>query len=151
MRYSTSPPMTAPSVPVRMFYERGGATSLAARLRRELDAEVLFDRASRGRYSTDASIYQLEPIGIVLPRSEEAARGALALAAEAGVPILPRGAGSSQCGQAVGEALIIDHTKYLRNIVEINPQTGTAVVQPGVVLDALNAQLRQHGLWVPGD
>ena len=134
-----------------MLHERGGATSLAARLRRELDAEVLFDRASRGRYSTDASIYQLEPVGIVLPRSEDAARGALAIAAEAGVPILPRGAGSSQCGQAVGEALIIDHTKYLRNIVEVDPQAGTAVVQPGVVLDALNAQLRQHGLWFPVD
>ncbi len=134
-----------------MFHERGGATSLAARLRRELDAEVLFDRASRGRYSTDASIYQLQPVGIVLPRSEEAARGALAIAAEAGVPILPRGAGSSQCGQAVGEALIIDHTKYLRKIVEVDPQARTAVVQPGVVLDALNAQLRQHGLWFPVD
>jgi FAD/FMN-containing dehydrogenase/Fe-S oxidoreductase len=144
-------PMNAPSVPVRMFHERGGATALAERLRRELDAEVLFDRASRGRYSTDASIYQLEPVGIVLPRSEEAARGALSIAAEAGVPILPRGAGSSQCGQAVGEALVIDHTKYLRNILEINPEAGTAVVQPGVVLDALNARLRPHGLWFPVD
>jgi len=134
-----------------MFHERGGATALAERLRRELDAEVLFDRASRGRYSTDASIYQLEPIGIVLPRSEEAARGALSIAAQAGVPILPRGAGSSQCGQAVGEALIIDHTKYLRNILEVNPETVTAVVQPGVVLDALNARLRPHGLWFPVD
>ena len=134
-----------------MFHERGGATALAERLRRELDAEVLFDRASRGRYSTDASIYQLEPIGIVLPRSEEAARAALAIAADAGVPILPRGAGSSQCGQAVGEALVIDHTKYLKNILEVNPEAGTAVVQPGVVLDALNARLRPHGLWFPVD
>jgi len=143
--------MNAPSVPVRMFHERGGASALAERLRRELDAEVLFDRASRGRYSTDASIYQLEPIGIVLPRSEEAARAALAIAADAGVPILPRGAGSSQCGQAVGEALVIDHTKYLKNILEVSPEAGTAVVQPGVVLDALNARLRPHGLWFPVD
>src|SRR5688572_18625668 len=125
--------------------------ALAARLRKELDAEVLFDRASRGRYSTDASIYQIEPIGIVLPRSEEAARAALAIAADAGVPILPRGAGSSQCGQAVGEALVIDHTKYLKSILEVNPEAGTAVVQPGVVLDALNARLRAHGLWFPVD
>src|SRR5688500_17213134 len=125
--------------------------ALAARLRKELDAEVLFDRASRGRYSTDASIYQIEPIGIVLPRSEEAARAALAIAADAGVPILPRGAGSSQCGQAVGEALVIDHTKYLKNILEVNPEAGTAAVQPGVVLDALNARLRHHGLWFPVD
>jgi FAD/FMN-containing dehydrogenase/Fe-S oxidoreductase len=143
-------PMNAPSVPVRMVHERG-KTALAERLRREADAEVLFDRASRGRYSTDASIYQVEPIGIVLPRSEEAARAALAIAADAGVAILPRGAGSSQCGQAVGEALVIDHTKYLRNILEVNPEAGTAVVQPGVVLDALNARLRRHGLWFPVD
>jgi FAD/FMN-containing dehydrogenase/Fe-S oxidoreductase len=125
--------------------------ALAARLRRELDAEVLFDRASRGRYATDASIYQIEPIGIVLPRSEEAARGALAIAAEAGVPILPRGAGSSQCGQAVGAALVIDHTKYLSKVLEVDPAAATAVVQPGVVLDALNAQLRAHRLWFPVD
>ena len=125
--------------------------ALAARLRRELDAEVLFDAASRGRYATDASIYQIEPIGIVLPRSEEAARGALAIAAEAGVPILPRGAGSSQCGQAVGEALVIDHTKFLGKILQVNPESATAVVQPGVVLDALNAELRPLGLWFPVD
>jgi len=123
--------------------------ALAARLRRELDAEVLFDRASRGRYSTDASIYQLEPIGIVLPRSEEAARAALAIAADAGVPILPRGAGSSQCGQAVGEALMIDHTKYLNRVLEVDGER--AIVQPGLVLDALNAYLRPKGLWFPVD
>jgi FAD/FMN-containing dehydrogenase/Fe-S oxidoreductase len=120
-------------------------------LRQELDAEVMFDAASRGRYSTDASIYQVEPIGIVVPRSEEAARAAIAIAVEQGVPILPRGAGSSQCGQAVGAALIIDHTKYLKSILEVNVQAATAVVQPGVVLDALNAELRKHGLWFPVD
>jgi FAD/FMN-containing dehydrogenase/Fe-S oxidoreductase len=124
-------------------------SSFAERLRRELDAEVLFDAASRGRYSTDASIYQVEPIGIVVPRSEEAARGAIAIAVEHGVAILPRGAGSSQCGQAVGAALIIDHTKYLNRIVEIG--ASHAVVQPGVVLDHLNAALRKHGIWFPVD
>jgi FAD/FMN-containing dehydrogenase/Fe-S oxidoreductase len=128
-----------------------GHSSLAARLRKELDAEVLFDPASRGRYSTDASIYQVEPIGIVVPRSEEAARAAIAIAVQEGVPILPRGAGSSQCGQAVGAALVIDHTKYLKSILEVNPEAATAVVQPGVVLDILNAQLRKHGLWFPVD
>ena len=125
--------------------------SLAARLAKELDAEVLFDTASRGRYSTDASIYQVQPIGVVVPRSEEAARVAMAIAAEQGVPILPRGAGSSQCGQAVGEALVIDHSKYLNRVLEIDEQTGTALVQPGVVLDALNAELRRRGLWFPVD
>jgi FAD/FMN-containing dehydrogenase/Fe-S oxidoreductase len=124
-------------------------SSFAERLRRELDAEILFDAASRGRYSTDASIYQVEPIGIVVPRSEEAARAAIAIAVENGVPILPRGAGSSQCGQAVGAALVIDHTKYLNKIIEIGKSH--AVVQPGVVLDHLNAALRKHDLWFPVD
>ncbi len=136
--------MNAPSFPLRF-----AAPRLAQRLRREIDAEVLFDRASRGRYSTDASIYQIEPVGIVLPHSEEAARAAIAIAAEEGVPILPRGAGSSQCGQAVGAALIIDHSKYLNRILEVDGER--AVVQPGVVLDALNAALRPKGLWFPVD
>src|SRR3954470_21749386 len=139
--------MNAPSVPVHLV--KPARSALADRLRRELDAEILFDRASRGRYSTDASIYQLEPIGIVVPRTEDAARGAIAIAAEEGVPILPRGAGSSQCGQAVGEALMIDHTKYLNRVLEVDGER--AVVQPGVVLDALNAWLRPRGVWFPVD
>ena len=142
-------PLNAPSTPVR--FGAVGHSSLAARLRKELDAEIMFDAASRGRYSTDASIYQVEPIGIVVPRSEEAARTAIAIAVEQGVPILPRGAGSSQCGQAVGAALVIDHTKYLNRILEVNTVAATAVVQPGVVLDTLNAELRRHGLWFPVD
>jgi FAD/FMN-containing dehydrogenase/Fe-S oxidoreductase len=136
--------MNAPSFPVRFASPR-----LAQRLRKELDAEVLFDPASRGRYSTDASIYQIEPVGVVVPRTEEAARGAIALAAEEGVPVLPRGAGSSQCGQTVGAALVIDHSKYLNRVLEVEGER--AVVQPGVVLDALNAALRPRGLWFPVD
>src|SRR5438045_3894696 len=149
LEYSTRAPMNAPLTPVRVA--AADRSSLAARLRRELDAEVMFDAASRGRYSTDASIYQVQPIGIVVPRSEEAARGAIAIAAAEGVPILPRGAGSSQCGQAVGAALVIDHTKYLKRILEVDVANRTAVVQPGVVLDSLNAELRKHGLWFPVD
>jgi FAD/FMN-containing dehydrogenase/Fe-S oxidoreductase len=139
--------MNAPLTPVS--FVRGNHSSLAARLRKEVDGEVMFDAASRGRYSTDASIYQVEPIGVVVPRSEEAARAAMAIAVEHGVPILPRGAGSSQCGQAVGAALVIDHTKYLNKILEIGKSH--AVVQPGVVLDHLNAALRKHGVWFPVD
>jgi FAD/FMN-containing dehydrogenase len=143
--------LNAPSIPVRVLKSRSGEPALAARLRKELDAEVLFDAPSRGRYATDASIYQVEPVGIVVPRTEEAARGAIALAAAEGVPILPRGAGSSQCGQAVGDALLIDHTKYLNRILEVDRERLAATVQPGVVLDALNAHLRPHGLWFPVD
>jgi FAD/FMN-containing dehydrogenase len=85
--------MNAPLTPVR--FARAGRSPLEARLRKELDAEVMFDAASRGRYSTDASIYQVQPVGVVVPRSEAAARAAIAIAMEQGVPILPRGAGSS--------------------------------------------------------
>jgi FAD/FMN-containing dehydrogenase/Fe-S oxidoreductase len=125
--------------------------ALAARLAREVDGEVLFDRASRGRYATDASIYQIEPIGVVIPRTEEAARTALQVALDAGVPVLPRGAGSSQCGQTVGAALVIDHSKHLHGLLELDIEQRTALVQPGIVLDELNARLRKHGLWYPVD
>ena len=143
--------MIAPSFPIRVVAAKPGDSSLAQRLTKEVDGEVLFDAASRGRYSTDASIYQIEPIGIVVPRTTEAARIAMAIAAEQSVPILPRGAGSSQCGQAVGAALIIDDSKYLDRVIDVDPAARTALVQPGIVLDALNAQLRTHNLWFPVD
>ena len=142
---------SACAVPLRRVRPLPGDSALAARLRREIDGEVLFDAASRGRYSTDASIYQIEPIGVVVPRTEEAARNAMAIAIEEGVPVLPRGAGSSQCGQAVGAALVIDDSKYLNRVLEVDAAARTAQVQPGVVLDQLNAQLRAHQLWFPVD
>ena len=112
---------------------------------------MLFDAFSRGRYATDASIYQIEPIGVVIPRTEEAARVALQIAAEEGVPILPRGAGTSQCGQTVGAALVIDCSKYLNEVISIDADRREATVQPGLVLDHLNARLRPHKLWFPVD
>jgi FAD/FMN-containing dehydrogenase/Fe-S oxidoreductase len=133
------------------FHSGAAGASLAARLRRELQGEVLFDRASRGRYSTDASIYQVEPVGVVVPRTEDDALQAMRIAADAGVPILPRGAGSSQCGQAVGAALVIDNTKHLNQVIEFDAAQATVTVQPGMVLDQLNAFLRPHGLWFPVD
>ena len=117
----------------------------------ECRGDVLFDIASRGRYATDASIYQIFPMGIVVPRDEADARTALSIARDLGVPVLPRGAGSSQCGQTVGEALIIDHSKSLNGITDFDPTAMTVTVQPGVVLDQLNAFLRPHGLWFPVD
>src|SRR2546427_634121 len=133
------------------FHPRSGDSALAARLRREIEGEVLFDPASRGRYSTDASIYQIDPVGVVVPKTEQDAKIALQIAVEEGVPILARGAGSSQCGQTVGAALVIDHSKFLNRIVSFDKDAATAVVQPGVVLDGLNAHLRRHGLWFPVD
>ncbi len=133
------------------FHPRAGDTALARRLSREIEGEVLFDPASRGRYSTDASIYQIDPVGVVVPKTEQDAKVALQIAVEEGVPVLPRGAGSSQCGQTVGAALVIDHSKFLDNIVSFDKEAATAVVQPGVVLDRLNAHLRRDGLWFPVD
>ena len=133
------------------FIPPASSHPLAARLRREIDAEVLFDIASRGRYATDASIYQIMPVGVVVPRTMEAAIGAMQLAAEEGVAILSRGGGTSQCGQTVGVALIIDNSKYLRNVIHVDAVGMRATVEPGVVLDQLNAQLKPTGLWFPVD
>ncbi len=124
---------------------------LARRLRRELEGEVLFDAFSRGRYSTDASIYQIEPVGVVVPKTEEDVVRAIQIAADAGVPVLPRGGGTSQCGQTVGAALVIDVSKHLNELVELDVEGRTAWVQPGMVLDRLNARLQEHGLWFPVD
>jgi FAD/FMN-containing dehydrogenase/Fe-S oxidoreductase len=125
--------------------------ALEARLRRELSSEVLFDAWSRGRYSTDASIYQIDPLGVVIPRTGDEAVRAAELAVAAGVPILPRGAGTSQCGQTVGAALVIDMSKHLNRLIDVDVGNATAWVEPGVVLDDLNARLKQHGLWYPVD
>ena len=125
--------------------------ALADRLRRELEGEVLFDRFSRGRYSTDASHYQIEPVGVVVPRTDDDVRAAIAIAREEGVPLLPRGGATSQSGQTVGRALVIDFSKHLNRLVEINEIDGISIVEPGIVLDELNRQLRQSGLWFPVD
>ncbi|MFO1157655.1 MAG: FAD-linked oxidase C-terminal domain-containing protein [Reyranellaceae bacterium] len=128
-----------------------GLTTLEQTLRRTIKGEVLFDRASRGRYSTDASIYQVEPVGVVLPRDETDLGLVVDVARDAGAAILPRGAGTSQCGQTVGNALVVDVSKYLREVVGFDKNRAEVTVQPGVVLDQLNAWLKPHGLWYPVD
>src|SRR3954449_3595642 len=128
-----------------------GSPRLEARLRRELKGEVLFDRFSRGRYSTDASIYQIEPLGVAGPRDKEDVATALQIAREEGVPVLPRGGGTSQCGQTVGRALVLDCSKYMDSVVALDPEARRVRVQPGVVMERLNARLRQHKLWFPVD
>src|ERR1700722_8599060 len=115
-----------------------GDSGLAQRLRREIQGEVLFDRASRGRYSTDASIYQVEPLGVIVPRTVGDVAAALAIAREAGIPVLPRGGGASQCGQTVNRALVMDCSKYLRRVLSVDPKAGSVTVEPGVTLGALN-------------
>jgi FAD/FMN-containing dehydrogenase/Fe-S oxidoreductase len=128
-----------------------GDSALAQRLRREIEGEVLFDAFARGRYSTDASIYQIEPIGVVVPRSAHDVRIAMQIAREWGAPVLPRGAGTSQCGQTVGRALVIDTSKHLNSVVAFDKAARRVTVEPGVVMDRLNAYLRPHGLFFPVD
>ncbi|MGE5513483.1 MAG: FAD-binding and (Fe-S)-binding domain-containing protein, partial [Bacteroidota bacterium] len=124
---------------------------LANRLRREIEGEVLFDAFSRGRYATDASIYQIEPIGVVVPRTEADVAIAAQIAREEGVPLLPRGGGTSQSGQTVGRALVIDFTRHLNKVIATDAAQRTCTVEPGIVLDELNRQLRPTGLWFPVD
>ena len=130
---------------------RPGDAGLAARLRREIEGEVWFDPGSRGRYSTDASIYQIEPIGVVAPRSAEDIARTIAVCREAGAPVLPRGAGTSQCGQTVGEAVVVDTSRYLDRVLGVDEEARRVTVQPGVVLDRLNAWLKPRGLFFPVD
>src|ERR1700688_2735662 len=104
---------------------------LEARLRRELRGEVMFDRCSGGRYATDASIYQIEPWGVVVPRGKEDVAAALQIAREEGVPVLPRGGGTSQCGQTVARALVLDCSKYMDGVVLLDTEARRVRVQPG--------------------
>jgi len=131
--------------------KRVGDPALASRLAREIEGDVWFDAGHRGRYATDASIYQVEPLGVVRPSSMADVEATLKLAREEGVPVLPRGAGTSQCGQTVGEAIVIDTSRRLNAIKEIDVAGGTARVEPGVVLAQLNAALAKDKLFFPVD
>jgi FAD/FMN-containing dehydrogenase/Fe-S oxidoreductase len=130
---------------------RPGDPDLAARLARALEGEVRFDPFTRGRYSTDASIYEIEPIGVVMPKSVDDIAAAIDIAARAGVPVLPRGAGTSQCGQTVGRALVMDVSRHLNRLVETDLDAETVTVEPGIVLDQLNKLLKPSGFSFPID
>jgi FAD/FMN-containing dehydrogenase len=124
---------------------------LSRRLRAETQGEVLFSKGARGRYATDASIYQVMPVGVFVPRSSRDVAAAIDIARDLKVPVLPRGAGTSQCGQTVGAALVIDNSKYLRAVLDVDVENRTVRAEPGLVLDHLNAALKKHGLWHPVD
>ena len=96
-----------------------GDPALASRLRKALRGEVLFDPFTRGRYSTDASIYQIEPIGVALPRGTEDVEAAMAIAREEGFPLIARGGGCSQNGQTLGEAVVLDTSRYMNRVLEV--------------------------------
>ncbi|MGD9827325.1 MAG: FAD-binding and (Fe-S)-binding domain-containing protein [Hyphomicrobiaceae bacterium] len=128
-----------------------GSRRLAERLAREIEGEVLFDVASRGRYATDASFYQIMPAGVVVPRRQEDLDAIVALAREEGVALLPRGGGTSQSGQTVGDALVVDCSKYLDGLLAFDAEARTCTVEPGIVLDELNRRIAKSGLWFPVD
>src|SRR5512133_2130148 len=133
---------------------RGGnevAGLLARRLVAETRGDVLFSAGDRGRYATDASIYQVLPVGVFVPRSADDVKLALDICRDLRVPIVPRGGGTSQCGQTVGAGLVIDHSKHLRKILGFDAAACTAEVEPGMVLDHLNQALKKLGLWYPVD
>src|ERR1700756_632027 len=125
--------------------------TLEERLVRETTGEVLFDSFSRGRYATDASFYQIMPAGVVVPHSIDEALRALAICRDAGRIVTPRGGGTSQCGQTVNDGIVIDFSKHLNRIISLDAANRTCVVEPGIVLDDLNRQLKKHGLWFPVD
>lgn len=144
-------------VEARSAYDKVASVSnevagrLAARLAKETEGEVLFSPADRGRYATDASIYQVMPVGVFVPRNAADVKTALDICRDLGVPIVPRGGGTSQCGQTVGAGLVIDHSKHVRSIVSFDADKRTATVEPGMVLDHLNLALKKLGLWYPVD
>lgn len=127
------------------------ASTLEQRLRSELTGDVLFDPFSRGRYATDASFYQIVPAGVVVPRTIDEALRALAIARDEGLKVTPRGGGTSQCGQTVNDGLVVDLSKHLNRLLSLDVEARTCVVEPGIVLDDLNRQLKKHGLWFPVD
>ena len=128
-----------------------GDPALAAALRRAVEGEVRFARGDRGRYATDASIYQIEPLGVVIPKTRDDLRATLEVARAFEVPVLPRGGGTSQCGQTVNRAIVLDCTTYLRKVLDIDVAARTALVEPGIVLGHLNNALKPHGLFFPVD
>jgi FAD/FMN-containing dehydrogenase/Fe-S oxidoreductase len=125
---------------------RVDATALERALRTGTTAEIRFDAVSRALYATDASVYTLRPLGVVLPRTQQDLVNIVRICARFGCPITLRGGGTSQCGQAIGTGLVIDTSKHLNAVLEVNVQERWARVEPGIVLDELNAALRAHGL-----
>jgi len=124
---------------------------LERRLKADITGEVHFDRFNRGRYATDASHYQIEPVGVAIPRTIEEAERAIGIARAEGVTVLARGGGTSQCGQTVGDSLVVDCSKHLTKLIDLDVKGRTCTVEPGLVLDELNRRLKPHGLWFPVD
>ena len=126
-------------------------SALEQQLANTLAGEVRFDLYSKALYSTDASLYQIQPIGVVIPKDSQDVIKTVQIAAQRNVPVLPRGGGTSLAGQSVGEAIVLDMSKYMNQLLEVNVAERWARVQPGIVLDELNHKLKPHGLMYAPD
>ena len=124
---------------------------IADELGRRVDGEVRFDPYSRLLYSTDASIYQMEPVGVVIPRSPADVQAVVEFGAREGIPVLPRSGGTSLAGQTVNHAIVMDFSKYLNNVLEVNAEEQWARVQPGIILEQLTRQVSSYGLQYAPD
>ena len=126
-------------------------SELVEDLKRDVLGEVRFDDMTRMLYSTDASMYQIQPVGVVMPRTADDVVAVLELANRYKVPVLPRGGGTSLAGQTVGHAIVIDFSKYMHNILEVNAEEGWVKTQPGIILDELNRQISDTGMLFAPD
>ena len=124
---------------------------LVEELRRAVTGEVRFDKMTRMLYSTDASIYQIEPVGVVLPRSADDVIAVLETAHRHNLPVLPRGGGTSLAGQTVANAIVMDFSRYMRDVIEVNPDEGWVRAQPGIILDELNHKIASSGMFFTPD
>ena len=124
---------------------------IAKEIQGQVKGKVLFDEFSRGRYSTDASLYQIKPLGAVLPKDKNDVLKIMEYSQKQGISLLARGGGSSQSGQTVGESIVLDYSRHQNKILDFNKEEKTVWVEPGIVLDQLNAYLKPYGLWYPVD
>src|SRR5450631_3511170 len=141
-------PASSHGKPVDSFAQ---AVELEKALSREVRGEVRFDRGSRAMYSTDGSNYRQVPIGLVVPLDAEDVKSAIVVCRKYSAPVLPRGAGTSLAGQCCNVAVVLDFTKYMNRILELDPDKRFARVQPGVVLDTLRNQAERHHLTFAPD
>src|SRR5467141_1099643 len=141
-------PLSSHGKPVDSFSE---AAELENELKRVVKGEVRFDRGSRALYASDGSNYRQIPIGLVMPRDDADVIAAVAACRKYGAPVLPRGAGTSLAGQCCNVAVVLDFTKYMNRVLEIDALNRVASVQPGIVLDALQSQVLKHGLMFAPD
>ena len=134
-----------------MKYTESQINKISKDLQNKIKGKVLSDPFSRGRYSTDSSLYQITPLGAVLPKDQNDVLNLMEYSQKNSIPLLARGGGSSQCGQTVNEAIVLDYSMHQNKILELNLEEKYVWVQPGIVLDSLNKYLKPHGLWFPVD